>query len=63
MSFIVIGYCIQSIYGRIFEWLVTKLNKATEAAAPASGAEHKSIGLLDIFGFENVQNNRFFNHS
>ncbi len=49
---------VKAIYGRLFIWIVGKLNEATfrEKADPKS--KRISIGLLDIFGFENFGKNR-----
>ncbi|XP_067322571.1 unconventional myosin-VIIa isoform X2 [Anolis sagrei] len=51
---------VKGIYGRLFVWIVEKINAAIYR--PPS-QEHKSvrrsIGLLDIFGFENFTVNSF----
>uniref|UniRef100_A0A8D0L834 Myosin VIIA n=1 Tax=Sphenodon punctatus TaxID=8508 RepID=A0A8D0L834_SPHPU len=51
---------VKGIYGRLFVWIVEKINNAIYR--PPSH-EHKSvrrsIGLLDIFGFENFTVNSF----
>lgn len=40
-------------------WIVDKINAATYRALPTKeGAVHRSVGLLDIFGFENFTTNR-----
>uniref|UniRef100_A0A8C6JXR0 Uncharacterized protein n=1 Tax=Melopsittacus undulatus TaxID=13146 RepID=A0A8C6JXR0_MELUD len=51
---------VKGIYGRIFLWIVNKINSAifNPASQKAKGSHH-SIGLLDIFGFENFSNNSF----
>jgi myosin heavy subunit len=42
------------LYDKVFTWLVARLNKSI------SGKEQtRSIGLLDIFGFENFVMNSF----
>ena len=46
---------VKGIYGRMFIWIVDKINKAIYK--PASGLR-RSIGVLDIFGFENFDKNR-----
>ncbi|XP_061098661.1 unconventional myosin-VIIb-like [Conger conger] len=50
----------KAIYGRIFVWIVEKINTAVNKS-PANGPKslRKSIGLLDIFGFENFSKNSF----
>merc|ERR1719242_2677433 len=47
------GSLIKHIYSALFDWLVVQINKSME---PKS-AVFKSIGLLDIFGFEIFQKN------
>uniref|UniRef100_A0A8C3MFA8 Uncharacterized protein n=1 Tax=Geospiza parvula TaxID=87175 RepID=A0A8C3MFA8_GEOPR len=50
----------QGIYGRIFLWIVNKINSAIfNPASQKPKDRHQSIGLLDIFGFENFSNNSF----
>uniref|UniRef100_A0A8B9RGA2 Si:ch73-194h10.2 n=1 Tax=Astyanax mexicanus TaxID=7994 RepID=A0A8B9RGA2_ASTMX len=46
------------IYGRLFIWIVEKINSAIYKP-PAEGSTCQSIGLLDIFGFENFKQNSF----
>ncbi|KAG7484391.1 hypothetical protein MATL_G00048760 [Megalops atlanticus] len=51
---------VKGIYGRLFVWIVDKINAAIYR--PPSGdtqAARRSIGLLDIFGFENFTINSF----
>uniref|UniRef100_A0A8B9RG49 Si:ch73-194h10.2 n=1 Tax=Astyanax mexicanus TaxID=7994 RepID=A0A8B9RG49_ASTMX len=48
----------QGIYGRLFIWIVEKINSAIYKP-PAEGSTCQSIGLLDIFGFENFKQNSF----
>ncbi len=56
------------VYARLFDWLVAAVNAAVDEAhdmhtngGPAAGgargrqAEHLSIGLLDIYGFESFE--------
>lgn len=54
------SFCVQAIYGKLFVWIVEKMNSAIYKP-PADDLQHirLSIGLLDIFGFENFKNNRF----
>lgn len=49
----------QGIYGHLFLWIVKKINAAI-VTPPAQDPKsvRRAIGLLDIFGFENFQNNR-----
>lgn len=49
----------QAIYGKLFIWVVDKINSVV-----CKDAEEvqQSIGLLDIFGFENFNHNRFLHY-
>uniref|UniRef100_A0AAZ3QDY7 Uncharacterized protein n=1 Tax=Oncorhynchus tshawytscha TaxID=74940 RepID=A0AAZ3QDY7_ONCTS len=50
----------QAIYGRLFVWVVGKINKAVFKSPPEDTTYvRQSIGLLDIFGFENFNKNSF----
>lgn len=49
---------IKSIYGKLFDWIVNKINKTIQAI-PINGKQFGSIGILDIFGFENFNENNF----
>lgn len=49
----------QAIYGRLFVWIVEKINSVIYKPPPMdSKVIDQSIGLLDIFGFENFSTNR-----
>ena len=48
----------QAIYGRLFLWVVDKINAAVYKPPEDSKEVRQSIGLLDIFGFENFNKNR-----
>lgn len=50
----------QGIYGHLFLWIVKKINAAI-FTPPAQDPKNvrRAIGLLDIFGFENFQHNRY----
>ncbi|XP_034036571.1 unconventional myosin-VIIb [Thalassophryne amazonica] len=51
---------IKAIYGRLFNWVVEKINAAVFKPPPDNLKEPRhSIGLLDIFGFENFNKNSF----
>nr|XP_055069781.1 LOW QUALITY PROTEIN: unconventional myosin-VIIa [Misgurnus anguillicaudatus] len=51
---------LKAIYGRLFVWIVEKINSAIYKPPPDDPKHVRlSIGLLDIFGFENFQNNSF----
>ncbi|KAG9341588.1 hypothetical protein JZ751_019103 [Albula glossodonta] len=49
---------VKAIYGRMFVWIVDKINSAIYKPPPEDTVRH-SIGLLDIFGFENFKKNSF----
>ncbi|BFZ06054.1 hypothetical protein BsWGS_09093 [Bradybaena similaris] len=48
---------VKGIYGRMFVWIVDKINAAI--FKPKGKEYRKSIGVLDIFGFENFDHNSF----
>lgn len=47
---------VKAIYGHIFEYIVEMINKALHKDKELSGG---SVGILDIFGFENFDYNSF----
>ncbi|XP_034246808.1 myosin-IIIb-like [Thrips palmi] len=47
----------KGLYGRLFDWMVNQINTLLAFTKP--GEEPLSIGLLDIFGFENFPRNSF----
>ncbi|XP_072303122.1 unconventional myosin-VIIa-like [Eucyclogobius newberryi] len=51
---------VKGIYGRLFVWIVDKINAAIYRRSPCeNNVVSRSIGLLDIFGFENFIVNSF----
>ncbi|KAM9385653.1 unconventional myosin-VIIb [Pholidichthys leucotaenia] len=50
---------VKGIYGRLFLWVVDKINAAIYKQAEGDNEVRQSIGLLDIFGFENFDTNSF----
>ncbi|XP_061072704.1 myosin VIIAa isoform X2 [Conger conger] len=51
---------VKGIYGRLFVWIVEKINAAIyKPPSKEPKAVRRSIGLLDIFGFENFTINSF----
>jgi len=48
----------KEIYARVFDYLVRNINECTEPKGSAGGF-YGTISLLDIFGFESFQVNRF----
>lgn len=49
---------LQAIYGRLFIWVVDKINTVIYTQPEESEVPQQTIGLLDIFGFENFDKNR-----
>jgi myosin-5 len=52
----------KEIYGKVFLWVVDQINEATDAVKNyknGSMSKFGIIGMLDIFGFESFQVNRF----
>lgn len=50
----------KAIYSRLFEWLVAHINKTLKTTVRKKDDrvnKNKSIGILDIYGFEILQNN------
>ncbi|MGH0114779.1 UNVERIFIED_CONTAM: hypothetical protein FKN15_049559 [Acipenser sinensis] len=51
---------VKAIYGRLFVWIVNKINDAIYKPPSADPKNiRRSIGLLDIFGFEKFKTNSF----
>nr|XP_023011302.2 unconventional myosin-VIIa [Maylandia zebra] len=50
---------VKGIYGRLFIWIVEKINSAIYKPPDEENEAKQSIGLLDIFGFENFSKNSF----
>uniref|UniRef100_A0A8C7UL55 Myosin VIIBb n=1 Tax=Oncorhynchus mykiss TaxID=8022 RepID=A0A8C7UL55_ONCMY len=51
---------VKAIYGKLFIWIVGRINSVIHKT-PTNGPKYvrNSIGLLDIFGFENFASNSF----
>ncbi|XP_027261146.1 myosin-IIIa isoform X3 [Cricetulus griseus] len=49
----------KTLYGRLFSWIVNCINSLLKHDTSPSGGEELSIGILDIFGFENFKRNSF----
>ena len=52
----------KKLYDNMFNWLVVKMNGTIEPAELGDGSFDsiaKTIGLLDIFGFENFDKNNY----
>ncbi|KAK2154842.1 hypothetical protein LSH36_256g06087 [Paralvinella palmiformis] len=50
---------VKGIYGRMFIWMVDKINEAIFKPKESPSNIRTSIGVLDIFGFENFGTNSF----
>lgn len=50
---------VKGIYGRMFIWIVYKINSVIYKDKFSSSSYRTSIGVLDIFGFENFDFNSF----
>ena len=48
----------KALYGRLFSWIVNKINPVLHPSNSES-SNLLSIGILDIFGFENFRSNSF----
>lgn len=53
---------VKGIYGRMFIWIVEKINAAIYKPKTSPKHFRSSIGVLDIFGFESFDVNRYKNH-
>ncbi|XP_074662164.1 myosin-IIIb-like [Tubulanus polymorphus] len=49
----------KALYGRIFSWIVYKINLLLKPPKARQDDECTTIGILDIFGFENFVKNSF----
>ncbi|XP_020139679.2 myosin-IIIa isoform X2 [Microcebus murinus] len=50
----------KTLYGRLFSWIVNRINSLLKYdSLPSGNGEELSIGILDIFGFENFKKNSF----
>ena len=50
---------VKGIYGRMFVWITSKINSAIYKPKSYTSSSRTSIGVLDIFGFENFNANSF----
>ncbi|XP_053294879.1 unconventional myosin-VIIa [Pleuronectes platessa] len=51
---------VKAIYNKMFIWIVEKINSVTyKKSTSEADSPYHSIGLLDIFGFENFKTNSF----
>ncbi|XP_054378075.1 myosin-IIIa isoform X4 [Pongo abelii] len=50
----------KTLYGRLFSWIVNCINSLLKHdSSPSGDGDELSIGILDIFGFENFKKNSF----
>uniref|UniRef100_H0X460 non-specific serine/threonine protein kinase n=1 Tax=Otolemur garnettii TaxID=30611 RepID=H0X460_OTOGA len=50
----------KTLYGRLFSWIVNRINSLLKYdSSPSGNGDELSIGILDIFGFENFKKNSF----
>ncbi|XP_006972464.1 myosin-IIIb [Peromyscus maniculatus bairdii] len=50
----------KALYGRLFSWIVNRINTLLQPDKNICGAEDRmNVGILDIFGFEDFQRNSF----
>ncbi|XP_004691365.1 PREDICTED: myosin-IIIa [Condylura cristata] len=50
----------KTLYGRLFSWIVNRINSLLKYdTSPSGNGDELSIGILDIFGFENFKKNSF----
>ncbi|KAK7810753.1 hypothetical protein U0070_027481 [Myodes glareolus] len=46
----------KNVYSRLFDWIVNRINESIKVG---SGEKRKVMGVLDIYGFEILENNSF----
>lgn len=46
----------RTLYGRLFTWIINRINESIKLKQYIQG---KSLGILDFYGFENLENNSF----
>jgi myosin heavy subunit len=49
----------KALYGRLFGWIINKINDLLSAGKEARKTHVADIGILDIFGFEHFDRNGF----
>ena len=59
---------VKGLYGQMFEWLIERINVSMNNKNNAnrqnpSDEKFRSVGVLDIFGFEKFEQNRFVDAS
>lgn len=60
MSFYARDALAKAIYTRLFDWLVSRINRSLQTDSSSSkSSENHVLGILDIYGFEVFQTNNF----
>uniref|UniRef100_A0A668AQT9 Myosin IIIB n=1 Tax=Myripristis murdjan TaxID=586833 RepID=A0A668AQT9_9TELE len=49
----------KALYGRLFSWIVNRINSLLARQAKGEQKNGMNVGILDIFGFENFKKNSF----
>ncbi|GAA6086300.1 myosin-IIIa isoform X1 [Tachysurus ichikawai] len=49
----------KALYGRLFSWIVNRINSLLRPAENGEEDKEQNVGILDIFGFENFKHNSF----
>jgi myosin heavy subunit len=52
-----VNHNLQALYSKLFEWIAKLVND--QVSVLPSGTTDRSIGILDIFGFESFEENSF----
>ena len=56
---VMLSLTAQAIYERMFTWIVRKINSKVEVHDSSHRYDNNVIGVLDIYGFEIFDNNRW----
>ena len=48
---------VKALYGYMFDWLISRINKAAAVSEEDMNENNSFIGILDIFGFEIFETN------
>ncbi|EHH20881.1 hypothetical protein EGK_03823 [Macaca mulatta] len=49
----------KNVYSRLFDWIVNRINESIKAIQVGIGEKKKVMGVLDIYGFEILEDNSF----
>ena len=50
---------VKALYGYMFDWLISRINKAAAVSEEDMNENNSFVGILDIFGFEIFETNSF----